>query len=191
MDKMREKIKDIIEESISVKKDVMESRLDAIEKAASAVITTLKAGGKVVLFGNGGSAADSQHIAAELVGRFAKERRALPAIALSTNTSTLTAIGNDYSYAQTFARQLDALAEKKDIVIGISTSGKSENVVEAVKLANSKGIMTIALTGGDGGELAKAAKISIIIPSKVTPRIQEAHITIGHIICEMVEDELF
>ncbi len=189
--KMEDKIKDILEESIGVKKDVIKSQLNAIRKATDAIMSTLKAKGKVILFGNGGSAADSQHIAAELVGRFLKERKALPAIALTTNTSTLTAIGNDYSYGQTFARQLDALAEKKDIVIGISTSGRAANVIEAVKLANKKGIMTIALTGGDGGELAKIAKISIIIPSKVTPRIQEAHITIGHIICQLVEDELF
>lgn len=191
MDKMKDKIKDIIEESIGVKKDVIKSQLDAIEKATSAIISTLRAQGKVILFGNGGSAADSQHIAAELVGKFLKERKALPAIALTTNTSILTAIGNDYSYAQIFARQLDALAEKKDIAIGISTSGKAANVIEAIELANRKGITTIALTGGDGGGLAKIAKISIIVPSKVTPRIQEAHITIGHIICQLVEDELF
>lgn len=191
MDKMKDKIKDIIEESIGVKKDVIKSQLDAIEKATSAIISTLRVRGKVILFGNGGSAADSQHIAAELVGKFLKERKALPAIALTTNTSILTAIGNDYSYAQTFARQLDALAEKKDIAIGISTSGKAANVIEAIKLANRKDITTIALTGGDGGGLAKIAKISIIVPSKVTPRIQEAHITIGHIICQLVEDELF
>lgn len=191
MDKMKDKIKDIIEESIGVKKDVIKSQLDAIEKATSAIISTLRAQGKVILFGNGGSAADSQHIAAELVGKFLKERKALPAIALTTNTSILTAIGNDYSYAQTFARQLDALAEKRDIAIGISTSGKAANVIEAMELANRKGITTIALTGGDGGGLAKIAKISIIVPSKVTPRIQEAHITIGHIICQLVEDELF
>lgn len=188
---MKDKIKDIIEESIGVKKDVIKSQLDAIEKATSAIISTLRVQGKVILFGNGGSAADSQHIAAELVGKFLKERKALPAIALTTNTSILTAIGNDYSYAQTFARQLDALAEKKDIVIGISTSGKAANVIEAIELANRKGITTIALTGGDGGGLAKIAKISIIVPSKITPRIQEAHITIGHIICQLVEDELF
>lgn len=188
---MKDKIKAIIKENIGIKEKIINLRLDDIEKAARAIITVLRAGGKVILFGNGGSAADSQHIAAELVGRFSKERRALPAIALSTNTSILTAVANDYSYAQTFQRQLDALADKKDIAIGISTSGKAANVIEAVKLANKKGITTIALTGGDGGELAKLAKISIIIPSKVTPRIQEAHITVGHIICELIEDALF
>jgi len=191
LDKMKDKIKYLIEESINVKKDVISSQLDPIQKTAEAVIATLRAGGKVILFGNGGSAADSQHIAAEMVGRFLKERKALPALALTTNTSLLTAIGNDYSFTQTFARQLDAMAEKKDVVIGISTSGKAANVIEAVDLANKKGMTTIALTGGDGGGLAKIAKISIIIPSKVTPRIQEAHITIGHIICQIVEDELF
>lgn len=188
---MKDKIKSIIEESIGVKEDVIKSQLDVIQKATEAVISALKAGGKVVLFGNGGSAADSQHIAAELVGRFSKERKGLPAIALTTNTSVLTAIGNDYSYSKIFARQLDALADKKDVAIGISTSGKAANVIEAIELANKKGITTIALTGGDGGELAKVARISVIIPSKSTPRIQEAHITIGHIICQLIEDELF
>lgn len=188
---MKDKIKNIIDESIAVKKGVINSQLEVIQKAVAAIIRTLKAGGKVILFGNGGSAADSQHIAAELVGRFLKERRGLPAIALTTNTSILTAIGNDYSYALTFVRQLDALAEKKDIAIGISTSGKAANVIEAINLANKKGLTTIALTGGDGGRLAKIAKIAVIIPSKSTPRIQEAHITIGHIICQLVEEELF
>ncbi len=191
MDKMKDKIKSIIEESIGVKEDVIKLQLDVIQKATETVISALKAGGKVVLFGNGGSAADSQHIAAELVGRFSKERKGLPAFALTTNTSILTAIGNDYSYSKIFARQLDALADKKDVAIGISTSGKAANVIEAIELANKKGITTIALTGGDGGELAKVAKISVIVPSKSTPRIQEAHITIGHIICQLIEDELF
>lgn len=188
---MKDKIKDIIEESIKVKKGVIKSQLSAIRKAAGIIISALRAGGKVILFGNGGSAADCQHIAAELVGRFLKERKGLPAIALTTNTSILTAIGNDYSYSKIFARQLDALANRKDVAIGISTSGKAANVIEAIELANKKGITTIALTGGDGGELAKIAKISIIVPSKFTPRIQEAHVTIGHIICQLVEDELF
>lgn len=188
---MKNKIEEIIEESIAVKKDLIKSQLGAIEKAAEAMINAFKAGGKIIIFGNGGSAADSQHIAAELVGRFLKERKGLPAIALTTNTSILTAIANDYSYSQVFSRQLDAVAQKNDVAIGISTSGKAANVIEAVELANRKGLVTIALTGGDGGGLAKVAKISIIVPSKATPRIQEAHVTIGHIICQLVEDALF
>lgn len=188
---MKNKIEGIIEESIAVKKDLIKSQVAAIEKAAEAMINAFKTGGKIIIFGNGGSAADSQHIAAELVGRFLKERKGLPAIALTTNTSILTAIANDYSYSRTFSRQVDAIAQKNDVAIGISTSGKAANVIEAVELANSKGLVTIALTGGDGGGLAKAAKISIIVPSKSTPRIQEAHITIGHIVCQLVEDALF
>lgn len=187
---MKNKIEEIIEESIAVKKGLIKSQSGAIEKAAEAMISALKAGGKIIIFGNGGSAADSQHIAAELVGRFLKERKGLPAIALTTNTSILTAIANDYSYNQVFSRQLDAVAQKNDVAIGISTSGKATNVIEAVELANKKGLVTVALTGGDGGGLAKVAKISIIVPSKSTPRIQEAHVTIGHIICQLVEDAL-
>ena len=187
---MKNKIEEIIEESISVKKDLVKSQSGAIEKAAEAMISALKAGGKIVIFGNGGSAADSQHIAAELVGRFLKERKGLPAIALTTNTSILTAIANDYSYNQVFSRQVDALAEKNDVAIGISTSGKAANVIEVIEFANKKGLVTIALTGGDGGGLAKVAKISIIVPSRSTPRIQESHVTIGHIICQLVEDAL-
>lgn len=188
---MKKKIEEIIEESIAVKKDLIKSQLDSIQKAAEVMINALKTGGKIIIFGNGGSAADSQHIAAELVGRFLKERKGLPAIALTTNTSILTAIANDYSYNQIFSRQVDAIAEKNDVAIGISTSGKAANVIEAVELANRKGLTTIALTGGDGGGLAKIAKISIIVPSKATPRIQEAHVTVGHIICQLVEDALF
>jgi len=188
---MRKKIEEIIEESISVKEGLISSHLDAIEKSAEAIIKTLKAGGKVLIFGNGGSAADSQHFAAELVGRFLKERKGLPAIALTTNTSVLTAIANDYSYDEVFSRQIDALASGNDIAVGISTSGKAANVIKAIELANKKGMATIALTGNDGGGLAKISKISIIVPSKSTPRIQEAHVAIVHILCQMAEDALF
>lgn len=188
---MKKKIEGILEESISVKKGLIASQLDAIEEAAGVIIKALKAGGKVIIFGNGGSAADSQHIAAELVGRFLKERRGLPAVALTTNTSILTAIANDYSYDDVFSRQLDAIAAKNDVAIGISTSGKAANVIKAVELANNKGIYTIALTGCDGGGLAGIAKISIIVPSKSTPRIQESHVAVGHILCQLVEEALF
>jgi len=142
----------------------------------------------VILFGNGGSASDSQHIAAELVGRFKKDRTSLAAIALTTNTSILTSLANDYGYEIVFAKQVEALGQKDDIVIGISTSGKAKNVALAIKQAKKMGLKTVALTGGDGGELAKLADISLVVPSLITARIQEAHITIGHIACELVEE---
>ncbi len=142
------------------------------------------------MFGNGGSAADAQHIAGELVGKLLLERQALPAIALSTNTSILTALANDYGYETVFSRQVEALVDENDVVIGISTSGNSPSVTEAIKAAIAKGAKTAGLTGGSGGTLAEVADLVIIVPSEVTPRIQEAHITIGHIICEMVEKEL-
>ncbi len=185
------KIEGILKESICVKTALMEQQSGNIRKAAEAMIRALKKGGKVIVFGNGGSAADSQHMAAELVGRFMKERKGLPAIALTVNTSTLTAIANDYSYGEVFSRQLDAVAGKDDVAIGISTSGKAVNVIKAVELAKKKGLATIALTGCDGGTLAGTADISIIVPSRSTPRIQESHVAVVHILCQLVEDELF
>lgn len=184
----KKRIEEIIREGVTIKERLIKLQADNIEKAAQLIISSLKKGGKLILFGNGGSAADAQHIAAELVGRFKKERKALPAIALTTNTSILTAIANDYGYEQVFKRQVEALAGKNDVVFGISTSGNAKNVIEAVESAGRMGIVTIGLTGGDGGELAKAAGLSIIVPSENTPRIQESHITIGHIICELVEE---
>tara|TARA_B100000953_G_C17798486_1_gene351307 strand:- start:194 stop:619 length:426 start_codon:yes stop_codon:yes gene_type:complete len=139
--------------------------------------------------GNGGSAGDAQHIAAELVGRFKKERKAMPALALTVDTSSLTALGNDYGFDTIFERQVEALANKNDTVIGISTSGNSENVVRAVNKANSIGAFTIGLLGNDGGKLKDAVNLPIIIPSNDTARIQEVHITIGHIICEIIEED--
>jgi D-sedoheptulose 7-phosphate isomerase len=186
---MRDKIKDLFLESIQVKEDLLHSSIGQIIDIATLMIESIKKGGKVILFGNGGSASDSQHIAAELVGRFRKERSALAAISLTTNTSILTSLANDYSYEIVFARQIEALGQKNDIAIGISTSGKAKNVAAGIKQAKKMGIKTIALTGGDGGELAKLADISLIVPSLVTARIQEAHITLGHIICELVEQE--
>jgi D-sedoheptulose 7-phosphate isomerase len=142
------------------------------------------------LFGNGGSASDSQHIAAELVGRFKKDRNGLPAIALTTNTSILTAIANDYGYEIVFSKQVEALGGKNDIAIGISTSGKAKNVANGIRQAKKMGMKTVALTGADEGELVKLADVSLIVPSSVTARIQESHITIGHIICELAEEAL-
>jgi D-sedoheptulose 7-phosphate isomerase len=188
---MRDRIKDILLESIQVKEELLRSGLGQIVEIAELTISCLKKGGKMIVFGNGGSASDSQHIAAELVGRFKKDRAGLPAIALTTNTSILTAVANDYGYEVVFAKQVEALAQKNDIVIGISTSGKAKNVAAAIKQAKKMGIKTVALTGGDGGELAKLADVSLIVPSMVTARIQEAHITVGHIICELVEEALF
>lgn len=185
---MKTKIQEIIKEDIAVKQEILKSQVANIEKAASVIISSFKKGGKLLICGNGGSAADAQRIAAEFVGRFKKERKALPAIAFTTNTSILTAIANDYGYDFVFKRQVEALAKRNDVLLGISTSGNSKNILEAVKLANKMGIVTISLTGNGGGKLAKLAKLSIIVPSKNTPRIQESHIAIGHIICELVED---
>jgi len=188
---MRERVKDIILESIQVKEELLKSGISRILEISQIIIEALKKGGKLIIFGNGGSASDAQHIAAELVGRFKKDRPALAAIALTTNTSIITALANDFGYDVIFSRQIEALADKRDVVFGISTSGKAKNVIIAIKQAKKMGLKTIALTGGDGGELAKIADISLIVPSSVTARIQEAHIVIGHIICELIEEESF
>lgn len=185
---MRDKIKDILLESIQVKEEILRSGIGKIIEIAECVIECLKKDGKIILFGNGGSACDSQHIAAELVGRFKKERAGLPAIALTANTAILTAISNDYGYEAVFARQIEALARKNDVVIGISTSGRAKNVNAGMRQAKKMGCATVALTGADGGELIKLADISLIVPSMVTARVQETHITIGHIICELAEE---
>ncbi|OGX10851.1 MAG: phosphoheptose isomerase [Omnitrophica WOR_2 bacterium GWB2_45_9] len=188
---MRDKIIDIINDAIHIKEEILHNQIENIIKAAKLIIACYKAKGKVLIFGNGGSAADAQHIAAEFVGRFQKERPGLAAISLNTNTSILTAVSNDYGYEIVFARQVEALGESGDVAIGISTSGKAKNVIMGIKKAREMGLKTICLSGGAGGELSKAAELSFIVPSPVTARIQEAHITIGHIICELVEDELF
>ena len=185
---MKNTIKAKIEENIETTEELHKSQAENIEKAVKSIVNSLRNGGKVIIFGNGGSAADSQHIAAELVGRFKKERRALPAIALTTNTSILTAIGNDYSYDVTFSRQVEALGKKGDIAFGISTSGNSKNVIAAVKKARGLGLKTIGLSGSGGGELAKVCDYSIAVGSGDTPRVQESHITIIHILCELIED---
>lgn len=160
---------------------------DAVKGAAELIVNSLKTGGKVMLCGNGGSAADSQHLAAEFTGRFIKDRRPLSAIALSTDTSALTCIGNDYSFDDIFSRQVAALSRKGDCLIGISTSGNSGNVIRAVEAARAAGVVTIGLLGRDGGKLKPLCNISIVVPSEVTARIQEAHILIGHTLCGAVE----
>jgi len=188
---MREKIRNIIRDSVTSKALLLydEDLLRKVGQSAQLILKTIKRGGKVLIFGNGGSAADSQHFAAELVGRFQKERRALPAIALTTDTSLLTALANDYSFDIVFKRQLESLATSKDVVFAISTSGRSKNVIEAVKFAKKLKIRTIGLTGKGPGALARLADIALVAPSGITARIQEIHILIIHIICEILEDE--
>ncbi|HSG06231.1 MAG TPA: D-sedoheptulose 7-phosphate isomerase, partial [Nitrospiria bacterium] len=148
----------------------------------------LKAGGKILFFGNGGSATDASHLAAELVNRFEKERQALPAIALTTDVSAITSIANDSGYDEVFARQIQALGRRGDAAVGISTSGKSANVIRGMEAAREAGLTTIAFTGGDGGTLAKTADHAFIVPSSVTSRIQETHITLGHVLCGLIEE---
>lgn len=162
---------------------------DDIATSAGLCIDCLKSGGKVLLFGNGGSAADAQHIAAELVGRYKSHRKGLPAIALTTDSSALTSIGNDFGYVHLFERQVEAIAKKEDVVIGISTSGISDNVVRGLKLASKLNCKTIGLSGKDGGEMSKICNINLVVPSNNTPRIQEMHIIIGHIICQLIDTE--
>jgi D-sedoheptulose 7-phosphate isomerase len=189
-EKMRERIKDILLESIQVKEEILRNQIDSIFEISLLMIDCLRKGGKVIVFGNGGSASDSQHIAAELVGRFKRDRSALAGISLTTNTSILTSLANDYGYDVVFSRQVEALGKKNDVALGISTSGKAKNVALGIKQAKKMGMKTVALSGGDGGEIVKLADVSLLVPSKITARIQEAHITIAHIICEMIEQEL-
>ena len=184
-----ERVKNLLNISADLKKTVAETLSSEILDAAQKIQGRLEAGGKLLLMGNGGSAGDAQHIAAELVGRFKKERKAIPALALTVDTSSLTALGNDYGFDTIFERQVEALANKNDTVIGISTSGNSENVVRAINKANTIGAFTIGLLGNDGGKLKDAVNLPIIIPSNDTARIQEVHITIGHIICEIIEED--
>ena len=190
LDTVSQQIAKRLNESARIKEEIARKSAGKIQAIAEIIIGAYRNGGKVVLFGNGGSAADAQHIAAELVGKFLLKRQAFPAIALTSNTSIVTAVANDYSYNEVFSRQVEALVTDKDVVIGVSTSGDSPNVVDAIKLAKGKGAKTVGLTGGDGGKLAEVADLALTVPSDSTPRIQEAHITVGHIICEIVEKEL-
>jgi D-sedoheptulose 7-phosphate isomerase len=184
-----------IEASIRVKQALLEDRqlVLVIAKASETILSAFRQGRKLLLFGNGGSAADAQHVAAEFVGRFAFHRAALPAISLGVNTSCLTAIGNDYGFDQTFSRQVEALGQAGDVAMGISTSGNSQNVLQALETAKRMGLSTIALTGHSGGKLRNSADVDYCIcaPTEETPRIQECHILMGHVICEIVEQELF
>lgn len=188
---MQEQIRAELKESIAVKNQVLNTLVPQIEKGARMLVDALKAGNKIFFFGNGGSAADAQHLAAELIGRFRKERRSLPAIALTTDSSILTCLSNDYGFDVIFSRQIEGLARPGDVAFGISTSGNSPNVLKGLEKARELQCKTIALLGCGGGEIAAAADLSIIVPGKVTPRIQESHITIGHILCSLIEQELF
>ena len=185
-----ERVKKILKTSGDLKYKVAETMSDKILKAAHAIRDCLANEGKLLLMGNGGSAADSQHIAAELIGRFKKERKAIPALALTVDSSLLTALGNDYGFDTIFSRQVEALASPIDAIIGISTSGNSRNVIRALNLAREIGAKTIGLMGNDGGDMKDCVDVSIIVPSNDTARIQEVHITIGHIICEIIEQDL-
>ncbi|QSZ41312.1 SIS domain-containing protein [Sulfurimonas aquatica] len=190
---MKEYIKDQIKKSYETKQKIYENEelLNNIVDVAKKCVKLYQGDKKTILAGNGGSAADAQHIAAELVGRYGFDRPSIPSLALTTDTSNLTAIGNDYGYDHVFSRQLEGMGQKGDIFIGISTSGNSINIIKAFQSAKLKGITTVALVGRDGGEMAKIADISLIVPSDSTPRIQESHILIGHILCDIIEKEIF
>jgi D-sedoheptulose 7-phosphate isomerase len=193
LDDFEARVTSSIQASIAVKERLLSSTevVSSVAKVSEILVNAFEQGNKVLLFGNGGSAADAQHIAAEFVGRFAFDRPALPALALSVNTSCVTAIGNDYGFDQVFSRQIEALAHTGDVAIGISTSGNSPNVANALWVSRQKGLHTIALTGCTGGKLKNAVDYCICVPSKDTPRIQECHILIGHIVSELVEQTIF
>lgn len=187
MDSDSERIASVFAETIQLHERVSRQPGDAIVRTVDAIVGAFDREGKVLIFGNGGSAADAQHLAAELVGRFVRERRALPAIALTTDTSVLTSIGNDYAFDRVFARQIEALGHATDVAIGISTSGVSANVVAGLAAAKAKGMTTVALTGRDGGPIGAAADIHLNVPSASTARVQEVHRTLLHVICELIE----
>ena len=188
---MQSIIKHEFSEHIKASQNTLDSIADQIETASKICINSLKNGGKILIMGNGGSAADAQHIAAELVGRYKTERKGLPAIALTTDTSAITSIANDYGFLHVFERQVEALAHKDDVVIGISTGGTSPNVVNALTSANKLDCKTIGLSGKDGGDFNALCDINLVVNSNDTPRIQEMHILIGHTICHLIEQESF
>lgn len=188
---MQEKAQKAFEESIEVKREFAEGYSAMVAEVAGMVAAAFSAGGKLIIFGNGGSSTDASHIAAEFVGRFRRERPGLPAISLNTDMAAMTAISNDYGYEEVFSRQLKALASEGDIVIAISTSGNSPNVLKAVEAAKRKKLKVVAMTGADGGKLAARVPGTFKVPSDVTARVQEVHITIGHILCQLVDDILF
>ncbi len=181
----------ILEASLQAKREFWEKEGEKILSAAERIAAAFRAGQKLLVFGNGGSAADAQHLAAEFVNRFRLERKPLPAIALTTDTSILTAIANDYDFAEVFSKQVEALGSPGDVALGISTSGRSPNVIRALAKAREKGLFTIGLGGGDGGRLPEVSDLLILVPSSETPRIQEGHLFFIHLVCELVEEALF
>jgi len=191
MEKIEEIIKKAFQESSQLKDQFLKDSLGQIVKVVNVITASLKKGNKILLFGNGGSAADAQHLAAEFVNRFLIERPPLPAIALTTDTSIITSIGNDYDFAQIFAKQIRAIGQPGDVAIGMSTSGVSPNVLRGLEIAKKMGLVTIGLTGRDGGQIAQAVDYCLNVSSNSVPRIQEVHITLGHVICELVDYKLF
>ena len=187
----RDRAERILEESLRVKRAFWEEEGPRILEAAERIARAFREGGKLLVFGNGGSAADAQHLAAEFVNRFRRERAPLPAIALTTDTSILTAVANDYDFADVFVKQVQALGRPGDVALGISTSGRSPNVVRALAEARRRGLFTIGLGGGDGGELPGVSDLLVLVPSRETPRIQEGHLFFVHLVCELVEESLF
>lgn len=185
---MKDVIKSEFESHLQTIQDVIETMSEPLQEASVLAIETLKAGKKVILFGNGGSAADAQHIAAELTGRYKTERRGLPGLALTTDTSALTAIGNDYGYDRVFDRQVESLAQEGDLLIGISTSGNSQNVINAFKIGKEIGCKIVGFSGRDGGEMNDYCDVNLVVPSNNTPRIQEMHILFGHTICQLIDN---
>ncbi len=190
---MKQYIYNQISDSAATKQAILEDEalLDLLVVVAQKCVDVYKNGKKTLIAGNGGSAADAQHFAAELVGRYGFDRPSLPSIALTTDSSNLTAIGNDYGYEYVFSRQVEGLGQEGDLFIGISTSGNSQNVINAFASAKARGITTVALVGRDGGKMAQLADYAIIIPSNATPRIQESHLLVEHIICDIIEKEMF
>lgn len=186
-----ERVRQSLRDSIAVKTAVLENLAGEIAQAADWLIECFRAGNKVLTLGNGGSASDAQHLAAEWAGRFKNDRAALPALALTANTSDLTAIGNDYGFEKIFSRLIEAHGRAGDVALVISTSGNSPNLLEAVRVAHERGLRTIALSGKGGGKLAALAQLSLVVPSQNTARIQESHIAIGHILCELIDETLF
>jgi D-sedoheptulose 7-phosphate isomerase len=188
---MQEKIVKAFEESISIKEKFFKGNVEAIMEASKMIASAFTEGKKLLLFGNGGSATDASHMAAEFVNRFKRERPGLPAIALTTDMAVITSIANDYDYSEIFARQIKSLSDEGDVVLAISTSGSSGNVLKAMDVAKRRKLKTIVFTGAKGEKFASKADFAFIVPSDNTPRVQETHITLGHVLCQMVEEILF
>lgn len=188
---MKDWIRKIIEEKKRLLENLSQGYIDQVEQAGAVLADILKAGNKILLAGNGGSAADAQHFAGEIVGRFTMERKSLPAISLCVDPSVMTCIANDYGYEQTFARQIDGLGNKGDAFIAISTSGNSPNLINALSAAKQRGLTTVALLGKDGGKMKGLCDYPLVVPSSCTPRIQETHTLTVHILCQMIEQEIF